>query len=288
MGDMTGPVTKTTPPQVQVSNVLCGMEYLEDYALKLADGSTRTSNFVKVTTNSPIMKFKMPDGTTPKTSITYYDLGDPGYCYDTPQGLVKAPIISTSILFGDKTPPIDFTLGWINPPNIGNGLLYFRAASYNKNLTVDGVPTNGVYLVNSNSNQLAAGVQVGDLYYIDANGYPVKAKNKSIFYSDNPATGVAEPPVIDITMPIEKSILASPIPANEQVNLKFVLSKNGLVSFIVLNSLGMDVQTSLSPQKLSVGEQQVTLDTSKLPPGLYFVRIESPGERKIGSFVVER
>ncbi len=64
-----------------------------------------------------------------------------------------------------------------------------------------------------------------------------------------------------------------PNPVTDQINLKYEISRNSLVSIKILDVLGNEVITIFS-QRVEAGEKTYTyLLNNKLPRGFYFIRI---------------
>jgi hypothetical protein len=69
------------------------------------------------------------------------------------------------------------------------------------------------------------------------------------------------------------NVLVYPNPITDQINLKYEISRNTLVSIKILDVLGNEVITIFS-QRVEPGEKTYTyLLNNKLPRGFYFIRI---------------
>ena len=69
------------------------------------------------------------------------------------------------------------------------------------------------------------------------------------------------------------NVLVYPNPITDQINLKYEVSRNALVSIKILDVLGNEVITIFS-QRVEPGEKTYTyLLNNKLPRGFYFIRI---------------
>ncbi|HEY9001243.1 MAG TPA: T9SS type A sorting domain-containing protein [Mucilaginibacter sp.] len=72
-----------------------------------------------------------------------------------------------------------------------------------------------------------------------------------------------------------------PNPVTDQINIKYVLSRNALVTVKVMDVLGNEVMTLVS-QRIGVGEQSFTYPISnKLSRGFYFIRVVAGTESVI-------
>ncbi|MBV8389634.1 MAG: T9SS type A sorting domain-containing protein [Mucilaginibacter sp.] len=72
-----------------------------------------------------------------------------------------------------------------------------------------------------------------------------------------------------------------PNPVTDQINIKYVLSRNALVTVKVMDVLGNDVMTLVS-QRIGSGEQSFTYPISnKLSRGFYFIRVVAGTESVI-------
>jgi len=72
-----------------------------------------------------------------------------------------------------------------------------------------------------------------------------------------------------------------PNPVTDQINIKYVLSRNALVTVKVMDVLGNEVITLVS-QRIGSGEQSFTYPISnKLSRGFYFIRVVAGTESVI-------
>jgi len=72
-----------------------------------------------------------------------------------------------------------------------------------------------------------------------------------------------------------------PNPVTDQINVKYILSRNALVTVKVMDVLGNDVMTLVS-QRIGSGEQSFTYPVSnKLSRGFYFIRVVAGTESVI-------
>jgi hypothetical protein len=72
-----------------------------------------------------------------------------------------------------------------------------------------------------------------------------------------------------------------PNPVTDQINIKYALSRNALVTVKVMDVLGNEVITLVS-QRIGSGEQSVTYPiNNKLARGFYFIRVVAGTESVI-------
>jgi hypothetical protein len=72
-----------------------------------------------------------------------------------------------------------------------------------------------------------------------------------------------------------------PNPITDQINVKYILSRNAIVTVKVMDVLGNDVITLLS-QRIGSGEQSFTYPiNNKLSRGFYFIRVVAGTESVI-------
>ncbi|HTD40576.1 MAG TPA: T9SS type A sorting domain-containing protein [Mucilaginibacter sp.] len=72
-----------------------------------------------------------------------------------------------------------------------------------------------------------------------------------------------------------------PNPVTDQINIKYVLSRNALVTIKIMDVLGNDVMTLVS-QRIGQGEQSFTYPISnRLSRGFYFIRVVAGTESVI-------
>lgn len=83
------------------------------------------------------------------------------------------------------------------------------------------------------------------------------------------------------------AIETAPQPASDHVVLRYGLLRSGVVSVGVYNQLGQSVVAPLSVVQ-TVGAQQVSLDVSALPNGVYYLRLAVDGIHTIRPVVVAR
>ena len=77
-----------------------------------------------------------------------------------------------------------------------------------------------------------------------------------------------------------------PNPADGDVTLKYGLANSGDVQVSVVDMMGRTVISPISGQK-SAGEQIETIHTQSLSPGVYFVQLQSAGEKAVRKLVVQ-
>jgi hypothetical protein len=65
-----------------------------------------------------------------------------------------------------------------------------------------------------------------------------------------------------------------PNPANDDFSVKFDFAETENISFDLLDPLGKKIN-ALQPKNYSPGENKISIDLSQLPPGIYFVQINS-------------
>lgn len=293
MGDMISPMTKTTPPQVQVENAVCSVTSHEDYALKLANGTVLDkSNFLQFVS---VDKVPVIDVKGTKTPEIWYDFGggNKAYYYHSEQagGLVEAPFMTNSFNMGDKA--VTFSISRGDVPYVGHKMGVIGSDS--KNLVVDGTPTQRVYVCtvdetigvkDENGNYIHNAVN--DIYY-QTDTAVKKAKVNSFSYYDNPpTTDVAEPPVIDINMPVKMAINIFPNPViGESVSFSFE-PYDKPASVVILNSRGDQVYSA----ELPAGQRELVLggrDFRDFSAGTYYVTIHGQNkEIRQGMFTVAR
>lgn len=89
---------------------------------------------------------------------------------------------------------------------------------------------------------------------------------------------------VSIARPDDKlltDVQVYPNPITDQINVKYSLSRNALVTIKIMDVLGNDVATILS-QRLTSGEQNFSYAiNSKLPRGFYFLRVVAGTESVI-------
>ncbi len=66
-----------------------------------------------------------------------------------------------------------------------------------------------------------------------------------------------------------------PNPFNPETTISFVLERSGPVTLEVYNTLGQKAAVLLREKKMAAGPQQVTLDATDLPSGIFFYRLQS-------------
>ena len=73
-----------------------------------------------------------------------------------------------------------------------------------------------------------------------------------------------------------------PNPVTDQLNLKYVVSRNTNVSIKIMDVLGNDIATVFQSRTVDIGEQKFTYSLNgKLSRGFYFVRIAAGTESVI-------
>jgi len=82
-----------------------------------------------------------------------------------------------------------------------------------------------------------------------------------------------------------------PNPAQSQVTIRYALPKRHEATLRLYDVLGREVRTVVGGKqegRRQAGRQQVTLDVSELPSGVYFLRLESAGKTQTRKFTVLR
>lgn len=96
------------------------------------------------------------------------------------------------------------------------------------------------------------------------------------FYMANPAIGINETPA-------NNDITAFPNPANEVVTLQLKETVKTSTHIEITDILGNIVATSL----LNAGEKNVTISTSSLAEGIYFLRIQETNNQQNHKFIIK-
>lgn len=91
---------------------------------------------------------------------------------------------------------------------------------------------------------------------------------------------VAEAVGHDVTPPISPSLVLAPNPAFTTARVRFAVGEAGPVRIVVHDALGREV-AEIDAGDLPAGDHVVTLDTSRLAPGVYLVRLATDS----GTFV---
>jgi len=95
------------------------------------------------------------------------------------------------------------------------------------------------------------------------------------------ATSTAKISVIRTDDKLLNDIQVYPNPITDQINIKYVLSRNAIVTIKIMDVLGNDVITLLS-QRIGSGEQSFNYPlNSKLARGFYFIRVVAGTESVI-------
>ncbi|MDB5141535.1 MAG: type sorting protein [Mucilaginibacter sp.] len=95
------------------------------------------------------------------------------------------------------------------------------------------------------------------------------------------ATSTAKINVIRTDDKLLNDVQVYPNPITDQINVKYVLSRNAIVTVKIMDVLGNDVITLLS-QRIGSGEQSFSyLLNNKLSRGFYFVRVVAGTESVI-------
>ena len=95
------------------------------------------------------------------------------------------------------------------------------------------------------------------------------------------ATSTARINVIRTDDKLLTDLQVYPNPITDQINIKYVLSRNALVTIKIMDVLGNDVMTLVS-QRIGQGEQSFTYPiTNKLSRGFYFIRVVAGTESVI-------
>ncbi len=88
----------------------------------------------------------------------------------------------------------------------------------------------------------------------------------------------------------EKSIVSAvkayPNPANNEINIPFILNNNAVASVSVSNLLGQTVATQNLGNIVAGQETTARFSTSSLTPGVYFYTVEANGQRITNRFTV--
>jgi hypothetical protein len=79
-----------------------------------------------------------------------------------------------------------------------------------------------------------------------------------------------------------------PNPANEQVTINYTITEPGMVSFTIINSLGIEISKINNDQMQEPGNYIINYDTSSLRPGIYYLTIRAGNYTETKSFVVIR
>ena len=95
------------------------------------------------------------------------------------------------------------------------------------------------------------------------------------------ATSTARINVIRTDDKLLTDVQVYPNPVTDQINVKYVLSRNALVTIKIMDVLGNDVMTLVS-QRIGQGEQSFTYPiANKLSRGFYFLRVVAGTESVI-------
>ncbi|MGZ3751078.1 MAG: T9SS type A sorting domain-containing protein [Mucilaginibacter sp.] len=95
------------------------------------------------------------------------------------------------------------------------------------------------------------------------------------------ATSAAKISVIRTDDKLLNDVQVYPNPITDQINVKYVLTRNAIVTVKIMDVLGNDVATLLS-QRVTSGEQNFTYPlNSKLSRGFYFIRVVAGTESVI-------
>ena len=95
------------------------------------------------------------------------------------------------------------------------------------------------------------------------------------------ATSTARINVIRTDDKLLNDVQVYPNPITDQINIKYVLSRNALVTVKVMDVLGNNIMTLLS-QRIGSGEQSFTYPVNnKLSRGFYFIRVVAGTESVI-------
>lgn len=95
------------------------------------------------------------------------------------------------------------------------------------------------------------------------------------------ATSTARINVIRTDDKLLTDVQVYPNPVTDQINIKYLLSRNALVTIKIMDVLGNDVMTLVS-QRIGQGEQSFTYPVAnKLSRGFYFIRVVAGTESVI-------
>jgi hypothetical protein len=95
------------------------------------------------------------------------------------------------------------------------------------------------------------------------------------------ATSTARISVMRTDDKLLNDVQVYPNPVTDQINVKYVLSRNAIVTVKIMDVLGNNVLTLLS-QRIGSGEQSFTYPiTNKLSRGFYFIRVVAGTESVI-------
>ena len=84
----------------------------------------------------------------------------------------------------------------------------------------------------------------------------------------------------------ETGIFVSPVPAKNNLNVKYVFSHSGNTEIKITNLLGQT--TKIVPIGFEIsGQHKVELSINNLLRGIYFVEVKNEFERKLKKFVIE-
>jgi hypothetical protein len=87
--------------------------------------------------------------------------------------------------------------------------------------------------------------------------------------------------------PFNAELVVYPNPADELLNIVYNLDKAGFTSLQVYNSLGQEIKSSSRNENGSAGPHQVTVNTSGLDAGIYFVKLTTVNGNAIQKFMVK-
>jgi photosystem II stability/assembly factor-like uncharacterized protein len=118
------------------------------------------------------------------------------------------------------------------------------------------------------------GTYIGSVYFVNKNTGWVCGVNGTIFKTTTGGepTGIVE---INNEVPTSYSLLQNyPNPFNPATNIRYAISKSGMVKLVVFDVLGREVEILVN-ESLKPGTYESTFNGSNYPSGIYFYKIQT-------------
>jgi PKD repeat protein len=283
-------------PDSNWTNCWCNFNpQLESYASSPINNPAATANFTAPATSSTL-KVDFVNSSSNATTF-FWDFGvtgnadtsstmSPTFTYPA-NGTYTVTLIARSkcgnaistkqVVVNDVSilPVVDFT--FVQTATTGSNEFTFTNTTVEKGLTISYKWYFGDGATAATKNAVHTYTTKGD--------YTVSLVAEHIYGKDSVSKTIkAIPTSISEVSGAFDSYSVFPNPTSDLVNIAFTLNSSNLVSVQLLDIAGKLLQaTELT--KYNVGSSQITLGTSELPQGMYFVRINS-GESTVNSRLV--
>ncbi|HEX5316085.1 MAG TPA: T9SS type A sorting domain-containing protein [Candidatus Kapabacteria bacterium] len=88
--------------------------------------------------------------------------------------------------------------------------------------------------------------------------------------------------------PAETELTIYPNPAANSTTITYALSKPGMVNIAIVDALGRTAAVPIANASRGAGTYSIGFDSSRLPDGVYWCRLSTSSDAKIGKFVIGR